>query len=88
MAQFSYRARRRSGELVQGILDVPDRSAALSQIERLGLFPVSVELARAAAIARAEHAGGKTLKAGVLPAGVRALLQRKQIGRASCRERV
>jgi len=78
MAQFSYRARRRSGELVQGILDVPDRSAALSQIERLGLFPVSVELARAAAIARAERAGGKTLKAGVLPAGVRALLQRKR----------
>jgi type IV pilus assembly protein PilC len=78
MAQFSYRARRRSGELVQGILDVPDRSAALSQIERLGLFPVSVELARAAAIARAERAGGKPLKAGVLPAGVRALLQRKR----------
>ncbi|MCL4180985.1 MAG: type II secretion system F family protein [Verrucomicrobia bacterium] len=78
MAQFSYRARRRSGELVQGILDVPDRSAALSQIERLGLFPVSIELARAAAIARAERAGGKTLKAGVLPAGVRALLQRKR----------
>ena len=43
MAQFSYKARRRSGEVVQGVLDVTDRSAALLQIERLGLFPVSVD---------------------------------------------
>ena len=38
MPQFAYKARRRSGEVVQGILDVADRSAALTQIERLGLF--------------------------------------------------
>ncbi len=78
MAQFSYRARRRSGELVQGILDVPDRSAALSQIERLGLFPVSIEMARAAAIARAERAESRGAKSSVLPEGLRALLQRKR----------
>jgi type II secretory pathway component PulF len=78
MAQFSYRARRRSGELVQGILDVPDRTAALSQIERLGLFPVSIEMARAAAIARAERPDAKGGKSSMLPAGVRALLQRKR----------
>lgn len=46
MAQFSYKARRRSGEMVEGVLDVVDRSAALMQIERLGLFPVSVDIAK------------------------------------------
>jgi type II secretory pathway component PulF len=42
MPQFAYRARKRSGELVEGSLEVSDRSAALVQIERLGLFPVTV----------------------------------------------
>src|SRR5438270_664083 len=53
MAQFSYRARRRTGEVVEGILEVADRSAALVQIERLGLFPVAVDAARGSAIAAA-----------------------------------
>lgn len=43
MPQFSYKARRRSGEVVQDILDAPDRAAALAQIERLGMFPVMVD---------------------------------------------
>jgi type II secretory pathway component PulF len=43
MPQFSYKARRRTGEVVQGVLDVADRAAALMQIERLGLFPVMVD---------------------------------------------
>ena len=43
MPQFSYKARRRSGEVVTGVLEVADRSAALAQIEKLGLFPVAVE---------------------------------------------
>jgi len=43
MPQFAYKARRRSGEVVTGVLDVPDRSAALAQIERLGLLPVMVD---------------------------------------------
>lgn len=51
MPQFSYRARRRSGELVEGVLDVADRSAAVTQIERLGLFPVAVDTAKAAGAA-------------------------------------
>ena len=46
MAQFSYKARRKSGEVVQGVLEVADRTAALTQIERLGLFPVVVEAAK------------------------------------------
>src|SRR5579872_6630076 len=49
MAQFSYKARRRSGELVEGALDVPDRGAALVQIEKMGLFPVSLDTGRAVA---------------------------------------
>jgi general secretion pathway protein F len=43
MPQFSYKARKRSGELVQGTLEVPDRSAALSQIEREGLLPIALD---------------------------------------------
>ena len=33
MPQFSYKARKRSGELVEGVLEVPDRAAALAQIQ-------------------------------------------------------
>ena len=43
MPQFSYKARRRSGELVEGVLEVADRPAAVAQIERLGLFPIAVD---------------------------------------------
>ena len=71
MPQFAYKARRRSGEVVQGVLDVADRSAALVQIERLGLFPVMVDgskaaTAAAAASERAERNGnGKSSSASV-----------------------
>lgn len=78
MAQFSYKARRRSGEVVQGVLDVPDRSAALAQIERLGLFPVAVEMARAAAAVRTDRAERKASSAGVLPPALREFLHRKR----------
>jgi len=55
MPQFAYKARRRSGEVVQGVLDVTDRAAALTQIERLGLFPVMVDASKAG-LAAAEKA--------------------------------
>ena len=48
MPQFSYKARRRSGELVEGVLEVADRPAAVAQIERLGLFPIAVDTGKAA----------------------------------------
>ncbi len=51
MAQFSYKARKRSGETVSGLLEVNDRSAALAQIDRMGLFPVAVEAAKGGAAA-------------------------------------
>ena len=47
MPQFSYKARRRNGELVEGTLDVIDRSTAVAQIERLGLFPIAVDTGKA-----------------------------------------
>jgi type II secretory pathway component PulF len=49
MPQFSYKARKRSGELVEGILEVNDRPAAVAQIERLGLFPIAVDTGKGAA---------------------------------------
>lgn len=55
MPQFTYKARRRSGEVVEGTLDVADRSAALVQIERLGLFPVMVDSGRGGAVVEASQ---------------------------------
>ncbi len=79
MPQFSYRARRRSGEVVQGVLDVADRSAALLQIERLGLFPVAVETAKGAAVATVEKAvNRKDAFAAMLPPTVRQVFLRKR----------
>lgn len=54
MPQFAYRARKRSGEMVEGTLEGTDRGAALVEIERLGLFPVAVDATKGAA-----KAGGK-----------------------------
>jgi type II secretory pathway component PulF len=48
MAQFTYKARKRSGEPVEGLLEASDRSAAVVQIERLGLLPVTVSAPKGA----------------------------------------
>jgi type IV pilus assembly protein PilC len=77
MPQFSYKARRKTGEVVQGVLDVADRAAALVQIERLGLFPVMVEGARggvASVAAPGEKEGGKR---SLLPAFTQRKRQRR-----------
>jgi type IV pilus assembly protein PilC len=72
MPQFSYKARRRSGELVQGMLDVADRSAAVLQIERLGLLPVAIDAPRGAEAAKAERKPkAKASRAEVLPPAIR-----------------
>jgi type II secretory pathway component PulF len=79
MPQFSYKARRRSGEVVEGMLDVADRSAALVQIERLGLFPVAVDAAKGGAVALSEGpARTKTDLSALLPAPVMAALRQKR----------
>jgi type II secretory pathway component PulF len=81
MPQFAYKARRRSGEIVQGVLDVPDRLAALTQIERQGLFPVMVDASKgaaAAAIAATERASNGKPRSNVLPAFVQRWMRRKR----------
>ncbi|MGD0614835.1 MAG: type II secretion system F family protein [Verrucomicrobiota bacterium] len=78
MPQFSYKARRRTGEVVQGVLDVPDRPTALVQIERLGLFPVAVEGAKGTAAAAGQPAGAKINFVSMLPPAVRESLTRKR----------
>src|ERR1051326_6441865 len=80
MPQFSYKARRRSGEVVEGMLDVADRSAALIQIERLGLFPVNVEASRGGAVlvAAGRPPAAKTDFKALLPPTLREVMSRKR----------
>jgi type II secretory pathway component PulF len=78
MPQFSYRARRRSGELVEGVLDVADRSAAVAQIERLGLFPVAVDTAKAGTVNGIQRTGKGVDLMAFLPPALRAQLQQKR----------
>jgi len=59
MPQFAYKARRRSGEVVQDVLDAPDRAAVLTQLERMGLFPVMVDASKGASAAAAAAAADK-----------------------------
>jgi type IV pilus assembly protein PilC len=70
MPQFAYKARRRSGEVVNGVLDVPDRSAALMQIERLGLFPVMIDASKAGVAAAVEKPVEKSAQRSLLPAAM------------------
>jgi type IV pilus assembly protein PilC len=81
MPQFAYKARRRTGEVVQSVLEAPDRAAALAQIERLGLFPVMVDAGKAsvaAAVASERSGDGSASKSALLPAPIREFLQRKR----------
>jgi type II secretory pathway component PulF len=66
--------------MVQGILDVADRSAALTQIERLGLFPVAVDAAKGGgAVATAEKPANRAEAfAALLPPTLRQALLRKR----------
>ncbi len=78
MAEFSYKARRRSGEMVEGVLEVPDRPAALAQITRLGLFPIAVETAKAGAVSGGKNGSQKADFMSLLPPTLRAQLQQKR----------
>src|SRR5690349_14064735 len=78
MPQFNYKARRRSGELVEGMLEVADRPAALVQIERLGLFPVAVDAAKGSAAAADRGAGASRSVGDLLPPTLRTYLSRQR----------
>jgi type II secretory pathway component PulF len=77
MPEFSYKARRRSGELIEGVLEVADRPAALAQIQRLGLFPVAVDVAKAGAAAKKRN-GQKMDLLAFLPPTLREQMQQKR----------
>ncbi len=78
MPQFSYKARKRSGELVEGVLEVPDRSAALAQIQRSGLFPISVTDAKAGAAADGKPAARGISLISFLPPAMQAQMSQKR----------
>jgi len=77
MPQFSYRAKKRSGELVEGVLEVADRSAALLQIQRSGLFPVTVADAKASPTIAGKKDNAINL-ASFLPPSMQAQLSKKR----------
>ena len=79
MPQFSYKARKRSGELVEGVLEVVDRSAALVQIQRFGLFPISVDLPKAGNVASEARPGARNINLiSLLPPTLQAHLSQKR----------
>lgn len=77
MAQFSYKARRRSGEIVKGVLDGNDRGAVLVQMERLGLLPVSLETVQGEKVAKSSPVKRGNRSAS-LPPFLRGLMNRKR----------
>jgi type II secretory pathway component PulF len=78
MPQFSYKARKRSGELVEGVLEVADRAAALLQIQRSGLFPISVTDAKAGAANPGQPAAKGISFSAFLPESVRAQMAQQR----------
>jgi type II secretory pathway component PulF len=80
MAQFQYKARRRDGQTVTGVLEVADRGAALSQIDRMGLFPIAIEMPKGGAAATpAERPGaGSQAWTEFLPPSVRPFFTRQR----------
>ncbi|MEI6074516.1 MAG: type II secretion system F family protein [Verrucomicrobiota bacterium] len=78
MAQFSYKARKRSGELVEGLLEVADRSAALVQIQRSGLFPIAVDSAKPGAPTDGKTTSKAVNFASFLPPSMREQMAQKR----------
>ncbi len=79
MPEFSYKARKRSGEVVEGSLDVQDRAAALLQIDKLGLLPVAVTAAKAGSVVRpVGERAPKVSWTASLPPGMRDYLTRQK----------
>ncbi len=45
MAHFNYTARSKTGEKASGVIQAPSKVAAMKEVERMGLFPVTIEQA-------------------------------------------
>ncbi len=78
MPQFSYKARKRTGEMVEGVLDAADRSAALVQIQRFGLFPMAVDVPRAGAAVETKSTSQSINLKAFLPPSIQAQLSQQR----------
>src|SRR5947207_12256406 len=58
MQQFAYRARDAKGALVEGVLDCPDRSVAIRQIEQQRCIPIRVDIVGAGPAAAGPNGAG------------------------------
>lgn len=78
MPLFSYKARKRTGEVIEGTLDVADRPAVLLQLEKLGLMPVTITNAKGASVSglRNDKKGVTKERFASLPPAVRNYLTR------------
>jgi type II secretory pathway component PulF len=68
MPQFSYRARNAQGGLVEGVLDCPDRTVAIRQIEQLRYIPVRIEAVGSEPPVAKPGSNGATAKVAAPPA--------------------
>src|ERR1041384_5486201 len=59
MPQFAYRARDAQGALVEGVLDCPDRSVAIRQIEQQCCIPIRIDIVGAGPAARRNGAAAE-----------------------------
>ena len=48
MAPFNYKGKDKSGQRVEGSVEANDRLAALRQVEKMGVIPVSITAGKAA----------------------------------------
>lgn len=81
MAEFIYKARRRSGQLVQGEIEAADKATAIAAIERQGLLPVLVEPSKSAAPSRRQQTRSdqkQKAKGFYIPATLREIISRKR----------
>ena len=83
MAEFVYKARKKNGITIQGMLDAADKMAALSMLQKQGLLPVSVEPAgkKKGAVVRSRNSTGKNETGGLmnlLPESLRNHLSRQK----------
>ncbi len=78
MPLFSYKARKRTGEVMEGTLEVADRPALLLHLEKAGLMPVTIINAKGDSIAarRSDKKGDRAERYAGLPPGLRNYLTR------------
>ena len=81
MAEFVYKARRKNGTTIQGVLDAADRMAVLTQLQKQGLLPVSVEPAKKEKKGKGRTGQGSGSSSGLLnllPVGLREYFTRQK----------